>query len=496
MANVERHLQAATAVGLATQPDKERRSPVVKGAHFVFNESDGVSLQDRENTGVLKELGMTVTQCSSDAEGEGAFVIPLLDLKRPDVKGLKNRIYTKQDLGSDEEASLNRELQDQVDEIRDGLEEMLETQDPSTIHVRNILSLPIHPAATVAFAEFIRDHQEVNFVLQHHDMVNEIRKPAYSTPYDSLRERIFGSLFPPAENVRHAVINSRDQAVLQEERGINAEIIFDSFDFDTQPKVSDVDIRERFRIGENDFLLMQPGRIIPRKRIEDAIDYGADYVNFIQRRMQSEGMDEMTLGQRTYNDKSKCVLLLPQSRDKDEAYFEMLKEHAERRGVTIAYIGDSVVTDEKYDKEARIEGKIPFYSLYANDEIDRVIIPSEEEGFGNNLLEAMALAPLRENPKLPVVHEYPVFGLDIKPVLPEEGFISLGGPNDYRIINPETGLKELPESIRMRAVLHTFENDQQPEVEKSKTNEVYDAMKDAFDAHSVTSQSLAPLLAA
>jgi glycosyltransferase involved in cell wall biosynthesis len=182
--------------------------------------------------------------------------------------------------GLQDEAAIERGFEEQVRSIKDGLEAMVQRFQPEVMHVRNLLSLPIHPAATVAMAQFIAEHAGISFLAQHHDFSFEDdfrpgdRKKAYEIPYAALQRRVEEALLYRAPNVRHAVINSLMQGRLLESFGIHADIVPDSFDFGTR-SVEVPDLRERLGIGENDIVVGMMTRIIPRKAIEVAVQFVA-----------------------------------------------------------------------------------------------------------------------------------------------------------------------------------------------------------------------------
>jgi len=133
--------------------------------HFFSERTDGVSLQIKENGRVLSSLGWKVIECSADASGQNSFVLPELDYATPQVQALK----VGEKGGLQDEAKMEKDFEQQVQAIKKGLIELARLFKPQVIHVRNILSLPIHPAATVAMAEFIAEHRATGFLAQHHD---------------------------------------------------------------------------------------------------------------------------------------------------------------------------------------------------------------------------------------------------------------------------------------------------------------------------------------
>lgn len=438
--------------------------------HFFSERTDGVSLQIQENDRVLRELGWRVIECSADATGENGFAMPELDYTVPRVQALKAREPDMRD-----ERAVERKFAAQVQAIKDRLEEMVRLYRPQVIHVRNVLSLPIHPAATVAIAEFIAEHPAIGFVAQHHDFAYEDdflpgdRKKAYAIPYPAIQERVEKALLYDAPNVRHAVINSLLQKRLAADYGISATIIPDSFDFETRP-VAIPDLREKIGVRENDVLIGMMTRIIPRKAIEVAIQFVAELQ---KRKNELVGAQRGRHG-RTITGDSRFMLLLPQAAGLDEPanalYFEKLLARAEALGVTLHYIGDGVVADSAY---SGTPGTIPFYSLY--HELDILTFPSYQEGFGNQYLEAVALGK-----GVVACHAYPVMEADILPHISRDGIIWLGNNSQYTI--DTDGLIRLDEAVLQAAVDREVYFLLHPAEEESIAANTFDRLKQAFDA--------------
>jgi len=106
-----------------------------------------------------------VIECSADAGGKNSFCIPELDYTTPQVQAFKGN----GELGPQEVRIIEEVFEAQVQAIRDRLRDLIRHYQPLVIHVRNILSLPIHLAATVALALCIAEHPAVRFLAQHHD---------------------------------------------------------------------------------------------------------------------------------------------------------------------------------------------------------------------------------------------------------------------------------------------------------------------------------------
>jgi glycosyltransferase involved in cell wall biosynthesis len=453
--------------------------------HFFSERTDGVSLQIQENDRVLREVGWRVIECSADAIGENSFVMPELDYTTPRVLALKVRGQ-----GSvQDEISIEQDFAIQVQSIKNRLLEMVRLYHPQVMHIRNVLSLPIHPAATVAMAEFIAEHPATGFVAQHHDFAYEDdflpgdRKKAYVIPHPAIQERVEKALLYNPPNVHHAAINSLLQKSLAAEYGITAGIIPDSFDFETQP-VEMPNLRENMGVRDTDIIIGMMTRIIPRKAIEVAIQFVAELQ---KRKNELLGVQRGRHG-RTITEDSQFVLLLPQAAGLDEPgnalYFEKLRTYAETLGVTLHYIGDRVVADSAYRGEP---GEIPFYSLY--NEVDILTFPSYQEGFGNQFLEAAALGK-----GIVVCHAYPVMEADILPHIELDGIISLGNNSEYTI--DEAGLIHLNEAVLQAAVNREVYFLLHPGEEQIIATRTFRRLKQAFDARIVGRQLADMLLGA
>jgi glycosyltransferase involved in cell wall biosynthesis len=409
-------------------------------------------------------------------------VLPELDYTTPQVLAFK----VGEKGGLQNEARMEKDFENQVQAIKEGLRELVRRFNPQVIHVRNILSLPIHPAATVAMAEFIAVQPTLGFLAQHHDFSFEDdfqpgdRKKAYEIPYPKIQKRVEEALLYRAPNVHHAVINSLMQKRLLAEYGIHAAIIPDSFDFETRPLQIPA-LREKLGLRQDDIVIGMMTRIIPRKAIEVAIQFLSE----LQKRKSEVLGEKRGIHGRTITEESKFVLLLAQAAGLDEprnaAYFQKLRQYAGALGVELLYIGDKVVADSVYRGEAE---SIPFYSLYR--EIDILTFPSYQEGFGNQFLEAVALGK-----GVVVGHEYPVMEADILPLISPDGIVSLGNNSQYTL--DEAGLIHLQTDVLQKAVDKEVHFLLHPAEEKPIAASVYTSLKGAYDAW-VVGTKLAGLL--
>ena len=215
---------------------------------------------------------------------------------------------------------------------------------------------------------------------------------------------LLATYFPPKlPNLAHWTINTRNQEALVS-RGIAAKVIHDTMDFDHRLDPGTYDklrseIRAKHRIATSDVVLFVGARIAPNKQIEVAGDLTAILANHRQD----------LLGKRLYNGElfnrdSRIVLVLAGRPERAFAdYQSALFAHLERLKVDWMYVGDTVLP-----RQVATEG---YYALHPDmyTIADFVLYPSSWEGFGNQLLEALAAG-------LPVVvFEYPVYKEDIAP---------------------------------------------------------------------------------
>lgn len=452
-----------------SKQESRRRPGTVAVVHFFSERTDGVSLEIYENDRVLAEEGWKVIECSADASGANGFLLPELDYSTPQVQ-----MFKKRDEAQDE-AAMEQAFESQVRVIKAKLGELIRQHQPQVIHLRNILSLPIHPAATVAMAECIAEHPQVGFLAQHHDFSFEDdfvpgdRKKAFEIPYPGIQKRVEEALLYTTPQVHHAVINSLMQKTLLARYGYHASVIPDTFDFEMQTtKIAD--LREKIGIRPHDLLIGTMARIIPRKAMEVAVQF----IVALQKRKNEflgagRGVDE-----RTITDDTRFILLLPQASGLDEpknaAYFEKLRGYAEEQGMEILYLGDRVVADRAYEGKPE---QIPFYNLY--QATDLLMFPSYQEGFGNQFLEAVALGK-----GVVVTHLYPVMEADIYPHISPGGIISLGTNSEY--VLDKNGLVHVQAAVLNAAVDQEIRFLLHPAEERAKAAETRRQLKEIFDA--------------
>jgi hypothetical protein len=112
---------------------------------------------------------------------------------------------------------------------------------------------------------------DIPTIAHHHDFYWERGHFAITAADDYLR-----AAFPPTlQRITHVVINSFGRRQLALRTGTRATLVPNVMDFETPPPEPDGyadDLRERLDLDSESYLLLQPTRIVPRKRIEQAIE--------------------------------------------------------------------------------------------------------------------------------------------------------------------------------------------------------------------------------
>jgi hypothetical protein len=177
---------------------------------------DGVSIESAKWQSALRSLGIEVTTVAG--EGEADVVLP----------GLAIRADTPPS--------------------EDDLERALDSCD--LVVVENVCSLPLNPEAAKALSAVLHGRRAV---MHHHDL-----------PWQ--REQ-FAQFPPPADDPLwvHVTINQLSRIQLAR-RGIRSVVLRNTFDIDPPPG-DRVRVRESLEVDENEILVLQPTRAIPRKNV-------------------------------------------------------------------------------------------------------------------------------------------------------------------------------------------------------------------------------------
>ena len=339
--------------------------------------TDGVSLEIAKWAQVLEGMGH---QCfyfagACDRPEKRSYVVPQAFFQHPDILALTRDLF--------DDYRRSSETSGKVQALRYFLKRHLyrfvEKFDLDLLIAENALSLPMNIPLGLALTEFVA---ETNFptVAHHHDFAWERVRFIRSAAEDYLR-----AAFPPTlPGIIHVTINTFAARQLALRTGVSSLVIPNVMDFDHPPAPPDevtAQVRAALGIPEDAFFILQPTRVVPRKRIEQAIE--------LVRRL---GMPAV-------------LVVSHRAGDEGVAYRRYLAEVADLLGVDVRFAGDRFAYHRGVDEDGR-----PVFSLadaYAN--ADLVTYPSAVEGFGNAFLEAVYYRrPL-------VMSAYEIFRTDIQP---------------------------------------------------------------------------------
>jgi glycosyltransferase involved in cell wall biosynthesis len=251
--------------------------------------------------------------------------------------------------------------------------------DLDLLVVENALAIPLNLPLGLAITEVIAE-TGIPVIAHHHDFAWERQRFAVNSVGDYI-----AAAFPPwLPSVRHVVINSVQAHQLASRTGLTSRVIPNVMDFESPPPPPDDyarGVRADLGVPADEYLILQPTRIIQRKGIEHAIE--------LTRRL---GVP---------------ATLVISHADDDEGgdYTERVREFAHLLDVHVRFESEIVGSARTTTADGR-----RVYSLAdVYPQADLVTYPSAIEGFGNAFLEAIYhRRPL-------VVNRYSIYEIDIKP---------------------------------------------------------------------------------
>ncbi len=340
--------------------------------------TDGVSLENAKLVGALEALGFEPHLCAGelDETGPPGTLVPALHFRDPVALALAERAFG----GREPDASLRDDLRARAAELLIMLERVVDAVRPDLLVLQNVWAVPMQLPLAEALA----------------DLVVARRLPTLSHEHDFHWERqrfartrvphYLDTYFPfHTTGVRHMTINSLAAAELRRRRGVQATVVPNVLDFDAlapQPDAFAASVRRAIGLSDEQRLVLQPTRVIPRKGIELAIDLLAELAD------------------------PRAVLVITHAAgDEGFDYLRMLERRARERRVDLRPV-DHLVGPVRGTSR---EGKQRFGLWDTYPHADMVTYPSLYEGFGNALLETVWFG------KAALVNRYPVYVADIAP---------------------------------------------------------------------------------
>jgi hypothetical protein len=229
--------------------------------------TDGVSLEARKWADVLSSLDYRCFCFAGEVDWppERSYVVPEAHFEHPKVRALNQSLFGY----SVRSPETSQTVQALKEHLKSHLYRFANSFALDLLVVENALAIPMNVPLGLALTEFIVE-TEMPTIGHHHDFSWERARFWPNAASDYLR-----SAFPPTlPSVRHVVINSIAAEQLAVRTGVGSTLIPNVMDFESLPDLDDyaADLRSGLDIARDEWLVLQPTRIVPRKEIERAIE--------------------------------------------------------------------------------------------------------------------------------------------------------------------------------------------------------------------------------
>lgn len=414
-----------------------------------FAGTDGVSLETSKWAAVLERLGHECFyfcgQC--DRPAEKSYVVPEAFYRHPEIDAINQVAYQGtwgklhegrkthpeiEELHKDffsvylRPAQVTKRIQELRFHIKEELYKFAHKFKLELLIVENALTIPLNLPLGLAITEFVAE-TGYPVIAHHHDFQWERQRFMNNSVHDYI-----AAAFPPdLPSVRHVVINSLQAHQLAWRKGVNSMVIPNVMDFDSPPPPSDdytSTVRADLGAAPDQYLFLQPTRIIQRKGIEHAIE--------LTRRL---GMPAE-------------LVISHAAGDEGTDYEKRVREFAALLDVVIRFESDIIGETRGVTPDGR-----KIYSLGdVYQKSDLVTYPSTLEGFGNAFLEAIYF----KRPLL--VNNYSIYEADIKPkgfkVIEFDGFISNATLEETRYVlkHPEESAEHAEHNYELARRYYSF----------------------------------------
>jgi glycosyltransferase involved in cell wall biosynthesis len=360
---------------------------------FRFAGTDGVSLEAAKWARVLERLGHTNFYFAGELDTplERSRLVPEAFWEHPEIAVIQSVAFSQQKRPPD----ITRHIHALTAHLKDQLYAFVREFAIDMLIVQNALAIPMNLPLGIALTEFIA---ETSFpvIAHHHDFFWERKRFLTNCVWDYLN-MAFPCHLP---SVRHVVINSSGAHQLSQRVGVSSFLIPNVMDFENPPAPPDEyvgSMRADLNIEPDEYLLLQPTRVIQRKGIEHAIE--------LVHRLSLLGV------------KSRLIISHA-SGDEGDSYEQRVREYAALLNVPTRFVAN-IIGDRRGQTDA---GRKVYTLADAYLQADLVTYPSTIEGFGNAFLEAVYFRrPI-------IVNAYSIYSIDIKPkgfrVIEFDGYIT------------------------------------------------------------------------
>ena len=355
-----------------------------------FAGTDGVSLETRKWVEVLESMGhkcfFFTGKC--DRHLDNCRILPEADFKQETINEISDVAFSNRKRPID----ISKKVHKLSQYFKDQIYQFVKEFEIQLLIAENSLSIPMNIPLGMGLTEYIAETAKPT-IAHHHDFYWE-RQRFFTNCVGDYLSMAFPPLLP---SIQHVVINSLAEAELCRRTGISSMIIPNVMNFEKPPIPADeysCDIRSSLGIKEDEFMFLQPTRVVQRKGIENAIEL-----------IRQTGV------------KARLVISHA-SGDEGFEYEQRVKNYAELLDVSVNFVSEIIQNKRGVTDDGR-----KIYTLGdAYQHTDLVTYPSTIEGFGNAFLEAIYY-------KKPLfVNNYSIFDVDIKPkgfkVIEFDGYIT------------------------------------------------------------------------
>jgi len=344
-----------------------------------FHGTDGVTLEAKKWALIFQEMGHECFWMAGllDTPPAASHLAPLAHFNHPEVLEVQGKIFG---VTVRSRETTNR-IQSLKERLKDEIYRFIEEFRIEVLIPQNILAIPMHVPLGLAMTEVIAE-TGLPTIAHHHDFAWERERFVLSAVNDYLRAAFPGAL----PGVEHVVINSMAQKEMARRCSRSAAIIPNVLDYETPaPGIDDYNrnLRQEIGLSDEDWLILQPTRVVARKGIEHAIE----------------------LVRRLKEPRAKLVISHPAG-DEGSDYMKLLRERIDDARIDVRFISDRVGDQRGVTPDGQ-----KIYTLFdVYPHADLVTYPSHYEGFGNAFLEAIYFR------KPVVVNAYAVYARDIAPL--------------------------------------------------------------------------------
>jgi glycosyltransferase involved in cell wall biosynthesis len=347
---------------------------------FRFAGTDGVSLEAAKWAAILERLGYTNFYFAGelDTPPERSWCVAEAFWEHPDIEHIQTVAFSQQQRPPE----ITRRIHAVTAHLKEQLYAFVRAYEIDMLIVQNALAIPMNLPLGLALTEFIAE-TSIPVIAHHHDFFWERKRFLTNCVWDYLN-MAYPCHLP---SVRHVVINSSGGHQLSQRVGVSSTLIPNVMDFENPPRPADeyiADLRAALNVEPDEYLLLQPTRVVQRKGIEHAIEL----------------VHRLSL----LDVKSRLVISHA-SGDEGDSYEQRVREYAALLNVPTRFVAN-IIRDQRGQT---VDGRKVYTLGDVYLQADLITYPSTIEGFGNAFLEAIYFRrPI-------IVNAYSIYSIDIKP---------------------------------------------------------------------------------